>query len=193
MMGVTMASRSTPRRLFFVVLLVALFLTPSTALAAKPSTAGKPHIVTFDMANFDPFLSEVCGVPVEQRNVGRAIVFFDPENPDPFTGSRITIVHATTTFTNLDTGESVVIRTALREVNRFGSDGETITIHFERTGLLDQVVIPGQGVVFLNTGIERADVILDADTGELIDFTFVRHGHEAEGDFVELLCSALAS
>ena len=162
----------------FARLLVASLLT---MLAVLPAGAAPPTIIDVNNVFEDEFLTQACGFPVEVSVTGKLIIRSRDGRQDT-TGANFQV-----TFTNLESGQSVTIRTS--GLQRISSTDTTFTFSFFGG---DKLVVPGEGAVFINVGKFVETVTFDPETGELISIETVRRGRADELS-PERICTLLDS
>lgn len=158
--------------------------TAAPSVLVSPARAAAPLFVEIDETFTDYNLSELCGFPVEVRFQSRLML--------QETGETIsTVDRVATTYTNLDNGRSVTVKTAGQ--TRIFVDEETGEASFLFTGVAEQMVIPGQGVVALRAGQHGFIVYFDPETGEFV-LENVDNGttQEPSPSLDDLICEALA-
>lgn len=174
------------RRALILAVALALSLIPGTALAAsKPIAQFHDHFT-------DSFSTELCEIEVDVVIVVTDNFFVYAD--DSFTD----IVSVKQTFTNPDTGESVVISVAGPAIGSAALiDEEAGTITFENTfiGLPEKIQTPHGPVLLRDAGIITFRNTFDLETGEFLDSeTLVNLGPhpDAESDF-ELFCQTIVA
>jgi hypothetical protein len=143
--------------------------------------ADQPQRIPIDDTFIDPFLSGVCGFPVQVHIQGTLIVGTK--------GDLLTTRGAdySVTFTNLDTGKSIVVRTSGLQLDELNL-GEGV-FNFTFSGA-SRLVIPGTAV-FIDAGRTEQTITFDPVTGEIISFSFTQHGRHDTLTF-EMICMLLS-
>jgi hypothetical protein len=135
--------------------------------------ADRPEFFDVDDTFEEPFISELCGFPVELNVRGTLAAHGNAEN-----------MRFTLTYTNLETGRSVEVRRVGRTHQE--EDAETGTIRFTLTGAR-RLVIPGGGTL-ISAGRYEETISFDPEEGEVVDVEF----HGRDDSFDELLCELLS-
>lgn len=179
-----------PRKLVQCSLVVALTLVGVGGLpTSSPSawvTAAKatPSFDEFDETFIDPYLTEICGFPVEVRFQSRLITQVQET-------TATTVQSIVLTYTNLENGRSVDVRTSGQE--RLYLDPESGESAYYFNGSNGRLIIPGQGAVAFQAGRHGFTVFFNAVTGEF-EAEEVHSGVtvDLETPLEELICDALA-
>lgn len=166
------------------------FLTASlVALGGHEASAADEPPLILRLPIDDTFLAQrLCGFPVEIRTTGTAVVHVFPTDLfDP----RVIITAPETrlTFTNVVTGESVwtpSVNMVMQIPNEDGTGTKTLR------GLLWRLVLPGEGLVTADVG--RIDFLFTFDeAGNIVSEELIFSAGQQNGDFLDQVCSALAS
>lgn len=157
-------------------LLVASLLT---MLAVVPARAAPPMIIEVNDVFADPFLTDVCGFPVEVSTTGTLIVRSRDGRMDT------TAANYQVTLTNLESGKAITVRTS--GLQRISWTDTSFTFSFSGGSKL---VVPGQGAVFIDVGRFVETVIFNPETGEVIAVETVRKGR-ADALSIEQVCTLL--
>lgn len=159
------------RRKLFVLALVAGALA-----SASPALADQP-VITVEEINRTRIsgpLSQRCGFPVQVQTVGtlRTTTFFDESGA--IVRQIITAPNISTTYTNLNTGDSIKTRHPFPEHFEFEPDGTGTGVF---TGLRLLAVEPGEGVISITAGRREFETNLTHRVLEVIEdvgVTFTR-------------------
>jgi hypothetical protein len=170
------------RRALVLAIALALFLTSGTALAAsKPIAQFHDHFT-------ESFSAELCGIEVD------AVItvtdnFFVYED-----GSFKDALSVRQTFTNPDTGKSVVLTAAGTTTGTAIIDEDAGTISFVTSfvGLPEKIATAHGSVLLRDAGIITFTDTFDFETGEFLGTQVSVHGPhpEADADF-ELFCQTI--
>jgi hypothetical protein len=162
-----------------VLVLVAVALTPASALAAPPTF--QTVDVDFTLPP-DPFVTAQCGFPVEVHGFGTWKISVHERRDGTIVEIDRLLRGSGVTFTNLNTGVSYTSHSAGPSIITTYPDGTGTTAG---PGIFDIVIVQGQGLLWKNVGRivwdENGNVIFEAGTHPA--FT----GGDASG-----LCSALS-
>ncbi len=175
--------KTTPSFLLVLGLALALFLAP---INAPKAFASAPLIFTMP-AQPDVIYHHVCSFPLLLHSDGTGIfhVFFDKNGN--FDHVIITAPQTRLTFTNLNTGKSVWTPSVnmVKEYNTSDTTGiQTLR------GLLDRIVVPGQGLVSADVG--RFDLLFTFDSsGNVTSAQPVFSAGIQDNQFIETVCSVL--
>jgi hypothetical protein len=137
----------------FPRLLLIGFMVLLTLVIAPPAFAAPPQVTILNIdvtINPDPVFSPACGFPVETQFVGKVKLALHVDNAGKPVFEIDTSPGFRTTFTNPANGKSFSTPNVTMNITTFTQDSTTgtITLH----GLNYRIVVPGQGVVFLQTG-----------------------------------------
>jgi hypothetical protein len=164
-----------------VAAVVACFLLPAGALAAKPVEQFHDHFT-------DTFSDEICGIPVDGSVVVTDNFFLYADGSSKDTSSVMA------TFTNPENGKSVVLSNAGQITDTAIVDEEAGTITFMTTfkGLPEKIQTAGGPVLLRDAGVITFVDTFDTETGDLISSDVVIKGPhpEADSDF-ELFCEVM--
>jgi len=144
--------------------------------------AGQPDHLKFDVTYTDEFFSEHCGFPVEAHV---EIVLTSGERNGKFfeTGT------VNTTFTNEDTGRTVLFRQPYLSVSENLETGELVVT---QSGAI-LITAPGVGTVHVDAGRTIFKTVFDPETGEAISAELLfQSGRHDGGDTVEIICDLLS-
>ena len=134
-----------------VVVMVAGFLT-STASAAAPTFVTN----SVDDTQFFAFTSSVCGFPVYEHDVGTVTTMFTTL-PDGSVKAHDVVVKITATFYSTDPAHTGTVTTRpsgpFIEIDH--PDGSVTMMSIGQNG---HVTIPGQGIVWVSSGITKVEI-----------------------------------
>jgi hypothetical protein len=146
-----------------------------------PAAAAPPEIEEIDVSFVDPFFEEACGFPVEVRIQGTLIIHNG--------GEMIEGADYQITYTNLDSGRTVVLRLSGNQRSTVQEIEGLLVIDFSFSGG-SRVIVPGTAVV-IDVGRVVEHIVLDAETFELISLDVTDVGRSDEFT-LELLCLLLS-
>jgi hypothetical protein len=182
-------------RCLAIVLLALAGLAPAPALAWEDYEGGnRPYVYRFpiDESFQDPYLSELCGFPVQLSIQGGATGRFTFNRG---TGLQVDTfnLHLRHTLTNLETGESemaveVYHDRSAWEVYPGGEYTGRVTVY---QNYHYQITAPGVGPVEVSAGRTVLEVIADPVTFEWLEWEVVFESGPHHHDH-ELLCAALS-
>lgn len=181
-------SRPVLVRALLVALVTALVVFPAPALAAQPIEQFHDHFT-------DSFSDEVCGIAVDVDLVVTENFFLYADETFKATGS------FQATFTNPETGQSVVVSSAGQVTGPppvVDEEAGTITFLTSYKGLPEKIQTAQGPVLLRDAGIITFAETFDLETGESISFEIIlnKGPHpEAESDgalFCEVISGALA-
>jgi hypothetical protein len=155
------------RPLAVIVVAVAGFLA-STASAATPTFV----INTVDDTEFFAFTSSVCGFPFYEHDVGTVTTMFTTL-PDGSVKAHDVVVKITATFFSTDPAHTGTVTTRpsgpFIEIDH--PDGSVTMMSIGQNG---HVTIPGQGIVWVSSGITKVEI---SPSGDVTEFS---HGNMSE-------------
>jgi hypothetical protein len=175
-------SRPVLVRALLVALVTALVVFPAPALAAQPIEQFHDHFT-------DSFSDEICGIAVEVDLVVTDNFFLYADGSFKDTGS------FQATFTNPETGQSVIVSSAGLVTGPppvIDEEAGTITFLVSFKGLPEKIQTTQGPVLLRDAGIITFADTFDLETGEFISSeTIVKGPHpEAESDFT-LFCEVI--
>jgi len=153
--------------------LVVILAIVAGSLATSASAAGPTFVTnTVDETQFFAFTSLVCGFPVYEHDVGTVTTMFTIL-PDGSVKAHDVVVKITATFYSTDPAHSGTVTTRpsgpFIEIDR--PDGSITMMSIGQNG---HVTIPGQGIVWVSSGITKVEV---AANGDVTEFS---HGNMSE-------------
>lgn len=170
------------RRALVWAIALALFLIPGTAL-----TASKP-VAQFHDHFTETFTTELCGIEVDAVVTVTDNVFIYED------GSFKDAASVRQTFTNPDTGKSVVVSVAGTTTGTaiIDEDAGTITLVTSYVGLPERIATARGPILLRDAGIITFEDTFDLETGEFLGTQVSVHGPhpEADADF-ELFCQTI--
>jgi hypothetical protein len=175
-------------RALLVALVTAFVVFPAPALAAQPIEQFHEHFT-------ESFSDEVCGIAVDVEIVVTNNFFLYADGTFKATGS------FQATFTNPETGESVVVSSAGQVTGPppvVDEEAGTITFMTSFIGLPEKIQTAQGAVLLRDAGVITFADTFDLETGEFISSEIIvnRGPHpEAESDFTlfcEVISGALA-
>jgi hypothetical protein len=176
-----MMGRLSLRHALAAAFVAAFVLLPAGALAARPVEQFHEHFT-------DTFSDELCGIPVDGVVVVTDNFFVYADDSFKATNS------VKATFTNPETGKSVVLFNAGQVTGTAVVDEQAGTITFFTTfkGLPEKIQTAHGPVLLRDAGVITFVETLDLETGDLISSDVVIKGPhpEAESDF-ELFCEVM--
>jgi hypothetical protein len=166
---------------------LALILGLMAAATATPAAADGPQFIAIDGTFLDPFLSQQCGAPVEAHVQGTIIV-----KARGAATTSTTSVNYSVTFTNLDTGRAVALKTSGPSTQSYGLDPVTGGVRLVATVTgVTRLAVPGLGAVYVDAGRSEHTLILDPETSEVLSVEARRNGRPDELT-IEALCLLLS-
>ena len=154
------------------------------ALAAIGSAqAGQPDHSKFELTYTDELFSDHCGFPVEAHV---EIVLISGER----NGKLYETGTVNTTFTNEDTGRTVLFRQPYLSAST--ENLETGELVVTQSGAI-LITAPGVGTVHVDAGRTIFSTVFDPETGEAISAELLfQSGRHDEGDTVAIICDLLS-
>jgi len=170
--------RTKARSLLLLVGLLAVVLV-------RPVAADPPEHIDVDETFLDESLTAFCGFPVEQHVQGQLGI---QQRGDTVA---TTGANFRRTFTNLDTGQSVELYISGLQEETFDPVKGLFRLSF--SGRMAQIVVPGEGAVFVDAGRFVQTVLFDPETGEVISVEIIDRGRNEDVPLEVVLRSLLSA
>ena len=143
------------------------------------SLADMPERFSVDFTSVE---TELCGFPVEVHLQGILVIRSG--------GEETTGANYRTTFTNLETGKSVVLRLSGLQTSTVEASGDLLVFTFSFSGG-SRLVVPGGGTA-IDVGRITETFVLNPDTGDIISDEITDVGR-SDSILTDMICQVLSN